>query len=168
MNQLETTLAAELRRLAGFASSQPQSVTLPAPDQVRVEIDFTAVDTLSCAFREVRLDVPALAKADFETLKQWGRSLCSRITYLLEHLGPIELDPSAGEVLIRSTPPDHSGAQKTFYEVTLQSHSGGRFSLRRYRAEKGTAGRTQVDVHVTHEVLQKLVRDLVQTIPVTA
>jgi hypothetical protein len=49
--------------------------------------------------------------------------------------------------------------------VLLQSDTSGNFSLRRYQAVKGAPGRTQVDMHLTHEVLSKLADDLVETIP---
>jgi hypothetical protein len=131
-------------------------------------IDFTAVDTMSCSFREIRLRVPALASADSGILKQWAERLCSRVTYLLENIGPVEVDPEAGQVLVRSNPPDAQADGTAFYEIRLGSHANGNFSLRRYRAEKGAAGRTQVDMQTTHEVLVKLVDDLVDTIPAPA
>lgn len=160
---IQTQLTNELMRLAG--SSAPQTVRLSGPDGVEVAIEFQAVDSMSCSLRELRLAVPALANADFGTLKAWGEELCRRINYLLEHIGPLELDPAAGYVLIRSTPPDRQSGATKFYEIMLQAHSGGHFSLRRYRTDKGTPGRQPVDIQCTHEVLHKLVNDLVETVP---
>jgi len=162
---LSKQLNTELVRLIGFSSASPKTVTLSAPDQVEVAIDLIAVDSMSCSFREVRLSVPSLVNADFDTLKQWAEELCKRVTYLLENIGPLELDPDAGEVLIRSTPPHQQAGTTKFYEVLLQSHSNGNFSLKRFQAEKGKSGRDRVDIQTTHEVLQKLVNDLVETIP---
>jgi hypothetical protein len=68
-------------------------------------------------------------------------------------------------VLIRSTAPAQQSGATTFYEILLSSQGSGQFALRRYRSQKGAAGREQVDLQVTHEVLRKLVVDLVETIP---
>ena len=159
---LQNQLTDELKRLTGTTG---QTARLTGPDGIELTVDFVAVDSMSCAVRELRLTVPTLAAADISTLKAWGERFCARITYLLEHIGPLEVDPDAGHVLIRSTPPDRQAGTATFYEIMLQAHSGGRFSLRRYRSEKGAPGREQVEIQTTHEVLQKLVRDLIETIP---
>lgn len=159
---LATQLTDELKRLSGTAG---QTSRLTGPDGIQLAIDFQAVDSMSCSFQQLHLTVPALAAADIGTLKTWGERFCARITYLLEHIGPLEVDPDAGHVLIRSTPPDRQAGTTKFYEIMLQAHSGGRFSLRRYRSEKGTPGREQVEIQATHEVLQKLVHDLIDTIP---
>lgn len=161
---LQTQLTDELKRLAGVSGAS-QTVQLTGPDGVELAIDFVAVDSMSCSFQELRLTVPALAGADIGTLKAWGERFCARITYLLEHIGPLEVNPDAGHVLIRSIPPDRQAGTTKFYEIMLQAHSGGRFSLRRYRSEKGTPGREQVETQATHEVLHKLVHDLVDTVP---
>ena len=124
----------------------------------------TVVDSLSCAFRELTLEVPGLQTAPFTTLETWARNLSQRITYLLEQIGPLELDPNAGQVLIRSTPPDQLPDGTQYYEIML-SQNAGAFVLKRYKAIKGTPGRTQVDLQVTHEVLYKLVDDLEASAP---
>lgn len=162
---LSTQLSSALTRLIGYSSSTPHCTTLSAPDQVTIEIDFTAVDSMSCSASELRVSVPALVDAEFDVLKKWAAALCQRVTYLLENIGPLEFSPDSGEVLIRSTPPDQQTGGTQFYEVILQSHSQGNFSLKRYRSEKGTPGRDPVDIQATHQVLNKLVDDLVETIP---
>lgn len=162
---LGTQLNAELVKLIGYSSSSPKTVQVTGPDHVEVSIDLTAVDSMSCSAREIRLAVPSLVNADTDTLKSWAEELCKRVTYLLEGIGPLEIDPAAGQVLIRSTPPHKQSGTTKFYEVLLQSLSGGNFSLKRYQSEQGQPGRTPVDMQTTHEVLQKLVDDLVDTIP---
>ena len=162
---LSQKVADELQQLAGFSGPAPKTVSLAGPDGIDVAVDFTAVDSMSCSFREVRLRVPSLVGAGFDVLKQWGESLCRRVTYLLENIGPLELDPDNEQVLIRSNPPDQQDNGSRFYEILLQSHANGNFSLRRFESEKGRPGRTQVDIRTTHEVLQKLLDDLVETVP---
>lgn len=162
---LRNALSAELKKLVGLSARDPKPVSVSALDNIDIAIDFVAVDSMSCSFREVRLRVPSLATTGIDALRRWAEALCNRVTYLLENIGPLEVDPANGRVLVRSTPPDKQDEGTRFYEILLQSHSDGNFSLRRYRSEKGKPGRTQVDIQTTHEVLLKLVEDLVATIP---
>lgn len=156
-------MAVELQRLAG--SSGPVTATVAGPDGLTITADLTAVDSLACSVEAVRAEVPRLANAGFDTLRTWGDSLCRRLTYLLETFAPLEADAEAGQVLIRSNPPDRQGDATQFYEVLLSRDSTGAFVLRRYRAEKGVPGRLPVEMHLTHEVLGRLVRDLAETVP---
>lgn len=161
---LTNDLSRKLKSLVGV-SGGATTVALPGPDGIDLAVDFTAVDSMSCAFRELRLRVPSLMGCNIDTLRQWAQALSGRVTYLLENLGPVEIDTQAGRVLVRSTPPDRQPDGTKYYEVMLESTTGGIFSLRRYESVKGTPGRTQVDIRTTHEVLLKLVDDLVETIP---
>ena len=160
-----SVLANELKQLIGFSSAQPKTINLTDADGLEVAIDFTAVDSMSCSLHELRLHVPSLIGTELAALKTWAENLSSRVTYLLESIGPLEFDPDQQQVLIRSTPPDKQENQIKFYEILLQSGSDGNFSLSRYSSESGTPGRTRVDIQVTHEVLDKLVDDLIATIP---
>ncbi|QDT53391.1 hypothetical protein Pan44_14080 [Caulifigura coniformis] len=157
-----TDLSLALASLKGVSS--PSSITLHNAAGLTLRIEFTVVDSLSCAFREMTLEVPGLQSAAFATIEAWARNLSQRITYLLEQIGPLEIDPNAGEVLIRSTPPDQLPDGTQYYEIML-SQQAGAFVLKRYRSIKGTPGRTQVDLQVTHEVLYKLVDDLEASAP---
>jgi hypothetical protein len=162
---LSLILSQDLTRLVGLNSTQPVSVSLPSTNGVDMVVDFTVVDSMSCAFRELRMDVPRLAGTSFSVLKQWADDLSQRITYLLENLGPLEFDPVSKEVLIRSKSPDQRTGGARYYEILLQCQSSGRFFLRRYYSDPAQAGRDQVDVQMTHETLLKLVDDLVATVP---
>lgn len=163
---LITQLSQQLQQLQGFSSSgQPCTVSLAGDDGLQLGIDFTAVDTMSCSFEEIRLDAPSLVGRQLDALRQWAENLSKRITYLLEHIGPLEFDADRRQVLIRSTPPSKGGNATKFYEILLQSHANGSFTLRRYESASGRPGRDQVDIQTTHEVLEKLVHDLVDTIP---
>jgi hypothetical protein len=162
---LSDSLSQELTRLVGLNVAQPQTVKLPTSNGLDMSIDLTTVDSLSCAFRELRIDVPHLAGASFAVLKAWADDLSQRITYLLENLGPLEFDPTTQQVLIRSKSPDQRTGGAKYYEILLQCQSAGRFFLRRYYSDPAQTGRNQVDLHLTHETLLKLVDDLVATVP---
>ncbi len=163
---LSQQLAGELKQLAGYAGPSIRTATISDPSgNADIALDFTAVDSLSCSLHEFRIQVPALTGAGVDVLQQWAADLCRRVTYLLENIGPLEIDADASEVLIRSTPPDRQSGATSFYEILLQSQGNGSFSLRRYRTEKQPPARHQVEMNFTHEVLTKLVNDLVDTIP---
>lgn len=157
----------QLSTLIGLAPGSLQVVAFSNADNIRLEIDFTAVDMMGCSLKELRLNVPTLQSADAQTLKQWADAFCLRVTYLLENLGPLEIDSNQAQVLIRSTPPDTSGPATQYYEIQLYSQANGNFSLSRYLVQQGQPGRNQVEMQLTHEVLKKLVDDLVDTIPVS-
>ena len=162
---LRDDLTRELATLNGHRSAAPVTVTLQGPQQVVIELDFLAVDSMSCSLSELRLQVPSLTGADAATLEQWAAAICTRVTYLLESMGPLEVDTTTSQVLVRSTPPDQQGGASVFYEILLQNLSSGNFSLCRYRAVPGQPGRQPVELQMTHEVLQKLLADLIDTIP---
>lgn len=162
---LESQVAAELRRLVGLATNTPQTSSFINADSVELDVDFLTVDSVGCAFREVRVSVPWLTNAGPDVLRDWADALCRRITYLLENIGPLEFDAQADRALIRSTPPDTRANARQFYEIVLHRNGASNFSLRRYRVERSTSGRDQVDLHSTHEVLTKLAADLEATLP---
>lgn len=163
---LSLDLAAALRPLVGqtFLPARTVSVTDVG---ITLAVDVLSVEMLGVSCEELRLDVPALAGASMDKLKQWAAGLCQRITYLLEPLGPLEFDAQGQQVLIRSKPPDATTTpgQTRYYEVLLSSLGGGRFLLRRYQVDRQAAGRQPVPIRVTHEQLAKLVNDLVATLP---
>jgi hypothetical protein len=165
--KLSEKLTDELKQLAGHSGPAAKTVSVSDPAvNIDVALDVTAVDSLSCSLQELRLRVPSLSNAGVDVLRQWAADFCKRVTYLLEHIGPLEVDSANGKVLVRSTPPDRQDSTTTFYEILLQSHANGNFTLRRYRSEKNPPSRSRVEIFVTHEVLSKLVNDLVDTIPV--
>ena len=160
---LSTELGKELTRLAGTMG--PTQIAVSDAAGLTLSIDFTSIDSMSCSVSQIELFVPSLQSAAFDALKKWADSLSRRITYLLEQIAPLEYDPSAGQVLIRSNPPDQLADGTQYYEIVLSSQSGGNFRLRRYRSTKGQPGRDPVELTVTHEVLLKLADDLAATVP---
>ena len=162
---LSSQLQQELPQLIGFQSSTPHVSRFVDPNGVELEIDFLHVDALSCSVAEIRLNVTSLQNADMQTLEDWANRLCGKITYLLENIGPLERDDQNKQMLIRSTPPSQLPHGAKYYEIILKAQNAGRFVLKRYESQKGTPGRVPVEMQLTHEVLLKLVDDLVATIP---
>lgn len=162
---LTQQLQIELQNLVGFQRATPHVTHLSDPAGIEIEISFLQVDSLSCSVEEIQLLIASQSNVDLKTLQAWATKLCSRITYLLEHIGPLELDAQNQQALIRSNPPTQQPTGTKYYEIILKSCNRGWFSLKRYEALKGIPGRTPVPMQLTHEVLLKLVDDLVATSP---
>ena len=165
---LTTQLANEIKQLVGFSSSTPRRVEVVDDVLRRLSLEFVAVDSMSCAFESLTLHIPDLVGNELKVIKEWADKLSARVTYLLESIGPIEMDQTGNQVLIRSTPPDRSGDTTRFYEVLLSAQANGTFFLRRFRTDKGQVGRESVDIQMTHETLNKLITDLLDTVPTVA
>jgi hypothetical protein len=165
---LHEQITHSLARLKGLDSDVPTTVDWLAEGGPAVAVDFTAVDSLSCGFRELRISADELRNSPFDVLQAWANALCKKVTYLLETIGPLESDAAAQTVLIRSTPPakqpgTNEQGQTTFYEMLVQSP--GTLSLRRYSRAAHEANRSSCDIQITNEVLAKLVQDIVAAIP---
>jgi hypothetical protein len=137
--------------------------TWELPGVISVATRFVAVDTLGCAIHEIVATVPVLNSAPVATLENLVRGLCGRVTYLLEPIGPIEIDAQAATVLARSVPPAKEPGRTSYYEIVAATP--GIVTLRRFLRAEGSDDREQVAMHLTHEVLKRLVHDLVESIP---
>jgi hypothetical protein len=155
----------EVRKLSGLSGHTPKTAAVSVAGGIDLAVDALSVDSMSCSLREIRMRVPGLNDAGVDVLKKWANDLCARVTYLLEQLGPLEIDTHGKQVLIRSTSPDQRDDAKSFYEVLLQSQGAGLFTLRRYRRDKTNNSREHVELRTTLELLEKLADDLVATVP---
>lgn len=162
---LKALLTQELQRLTGFASPSARRIELVDPAAQRLTLDLLAVDSLSCSLEALLLQIPRLAGREATVIQDWADRLARRVTYLLEHVGPIETDTTTGTVLVRSNPPDRSASATRYYEMLLSAQANGTFALKRYQAESGQPGRQLVEMHLTREVLTRLVGDLIDTAP---
>lgn len=160
---LPQQIAESLVQLKGYSSVSPRTVTWRAEQGIELSADFTAVDTLGCACRELRAATTELRDGSFDVARSWGQALSQRVTYLLEQIGPLELDADAQTVLVRSVPPTKMAGRTTYYELLIQAP--GRLALRRYERDDTAESRRQLDLHLTHEVLERLARDIVETLP---
>src|SRR5262249_49058236 len=163
---LHEQMIQSLAGLKGLASDVPKTVGWSAGRGPTVEVDFTAVDSLGCAFRELRLSAEELKDVPFDALKVWADELCRKVTYLLEHIGPLELDAEGQTVLIRSTPPTRQPEQTTFYEMLIKAP--GTLNLRRYIRGVQADDRQPFFMQTTHEMVVRLVSVIVAVIPAAA
>jgi len=88
-----------------------------------------------------------------QSMADW---LCQRVQYLLEPLRIIESDPDGADLQIRSSPPTQLPHTTSYYEAFVNAQG---ISLRRYAAPSG-AGRQMIPMHLTREILARLVEDL--------
>ncbi len=112
-----------------------------------------AFDTLQFERLDADLDVPAL--------QAWGDRLARRVTYLMEPLVVLEVDPVGGEVELRSQAPTSRASKRTYYEIRLSRP--GRLNLRRVAFDESTRTRSSIPCQLTREVLERLVEDMAAT-----
>ena len=164
---LPQQLEHELQQRGRVPTPGPQTLSLRDANQNQLDLQLAALDSLSCAVDELTLTLPALAQQSNQTIQHWAQALSQKITYLLEQLGPLEFDPLTGEALIRSTRPSQLPSGTQYYEFQLKPRTQHSVTLKRYRAIAGQPGRQPVPMQLTHEVLIKLVQDLLDTAPLT-
>jgi hypothetical protein len=150
--KLRDDFLAELRNVMG--QLQVPVVAADGPRVVKCRVE--QCDALSAAITDFSLQTPELAGADIAKLQAASRSLCQRVTYLLEPISPIEIDATGCVVQMRSNPPHKDDNGLKYYELTLRR--GGAVTLCRYEKQSGNA-RAVVPATLTHEVLGRLVED---------
>jgi hypothetical protein len=101
-----------------------------------------------------------------DELVHWAEWICGRVTYLLEPLQVVEIDKRNGIAMIRSKMPKRklpkpAGEKISYYEMLADQHHHA--SLRRYQYRRPTRERGSVPFGLTHEQLEVLVDDLVES-----
>lgn len=149
---LKTQFEAELAAYSatGFgvvAAAEP-------PRKVRCEV--AEASALAVSFDKLELTTIELANSSVGELQAISQDLASRVTYLLEPIGPIEVDGDSCIIQMRSSPPARGDAGTSYYELLVKR--GGSLSLCRFEKTAG-AIRSRVPATVTREVLCRLVGD---------
>jgi hypothetical protein len=160
---LHEQISKSLAEFKGFASPEPRTAAWAVEGIATLAVDFTAVDTLSCAFRELRASAERFRAVSLDDCRAWAEAVCAKVTYLLERLGPYEIDAPAQMLLVRSNPPGKERERVAYYELQLKAP--GVATLRRYAHPAGSNQRQPIDMLVTHDVLQRLARDIVEAVP---
>ncbi|QGJ71631.1 Hypothetical protein PBC10988_33380 [Planctomycetales bacterium 10988] len=142
-----------------------QNTRPPTPWLLRVpqgdttlECNFTAVESLAGAFDGFEITTTQLATATMDQLRELGKALEERLTYLLEPIHLLEEDPQGPSVMMRSAKPQQEPQAVQYYELLLKT--GGSLSLKRYRKEKTQTHRHPIACQMTLEVFGRLVDDL--------
>jgi hypothetical protein len=151
---LRTQIDSALASFGQFSGgSQPLAA---AVEGISFQANLTALDQLAVAFSEFTVSHERLAAAQVERLKQTAEKLARRLTYLLEPVSPIEVDPEQCVIQLRSNPPQRDDTSSTYYEILVRR--GGHISLMRYQKPRGQE-RIAVPALVTREVFLRLADD---------
>lgn len=143
-----------LRRLA---AEGPESVNVLAwsDDERRIgleaagasaTLDLADHDRYSVALRTltVRLGTGAPAEDVHTALSARAAEMAQRLSYLEEPLALWELERTAAEAQLRSSPPQREGEELWYWEVSLQVGDQPSASIARYRWAPGMPEREQV------------------------
>ena len=153
---------ATLRDWGAFAADR-RSLVIEG-DKFSITGDVTAAEKMSCSLSHLRLQLRQPAQLTADQLKAWGERIASRVRYLLEAIETVELDAPQGRLLLRSTPPEKkSNGAVLYYELLLET--SGQLRLGRYRFNVADRSRTPEPLHCTHELLEKLIDDLIASAP---
>ena len=155
---VKARIAQELDRLAagGPPDSQVQRLAIDV-DRGRLECELVALDTIGCAFRHLVFETDRLADVTADGLRQLGQSLASKLTYLLEPIGAMELDEQGFTLQLRSSPPHKDDDGTCYFE--LLARRGGEIRLCRYRKTPDQP-RSIVPGKLTRETFLRLADDL--------
>ncbi len=148
----------ELKRLEslGEFGGQPLRVQLDV-EQGQLVCELLRLDSIGCQLGGIRFQTDQLADASIERLKELGETLTGRLSYLMEPICPIEIDPEACVVQLRSNPPRKESDGTYYFELLV--HRGGEVSLHRFHKSVGDV-RNTVPADMTREALTRLATDL--------
>ena len=126
-----------------------------------VHLTADRVDSLGCLNWEISLVRAGAEPIANAALKVHAENITNRATGLLEPLYFVELDETRCEALLRSETPTIRGAARAYYEVILTA--GQKITFRRFVNNPAKSPkREQMAFALTHEVIAKLVDDLVR------
>src|SRR5262249_6011764 len=97
-----------------------------------------------------------------DALRAWGERLAGRVSYLMEPLKVLEVDPAGGEVQIRSQNPTTRSEQRGYYEVRL--FEDGTLRMERLAFDEATRQRRPIPCQFTREVLERLADDIAASV----
>jgi hypothetical protein len=126
-------------------------------------LHLTASGPVGLAFESLDLTAQRPGGWTIESLKAWGDRIAVRVTYLMEPLVVLEQDALAGDVAIRSHAPTARGDHRAFYEIGIGS--AGTLRLVRLTYDESSRRRRPIDCMMTREVLERLIDDIIASIP---
>jgi hypothetical protein len=122
-------------------------------------------DKFSFVFDEIRIaDTETKARLQQSELAHRATHLCEKATYLAEALDVIEIDSTAGVVLLRSelSNQDQSEKNVNYFELTLACDR--MISVKRYAYNRHTKLKVSQSFCLTTDIAQKFIDQLVETI----
>jgi hypothetical protein len=139
----------------------PCSVSLEdAPG--RLTLHLTALDSVGLACSSLEFTTVGRPELSADALKRWGERLAARVTYLMEPLKVLEVDPSGGEVQMRSQSPTPRDEKRSYFEIELTRQ--GTLSMARYAYVEASRQRSQIPCQFTRETLERLADDIAESV----
>ena len=135
----------------------PCSVTVEEGSR-RLTLQLCALDTVGLAFTALEFTTTSPAEWTSDALRAWGERLAGRVSYLMEPLKVLEVEPEGGEVQIRSQSPTTRSEQRGYYEVRL--FKTGSLRMERFAFDQATRQRRPVPCQLTREVVERLADDI--------
>jgi hypothetical protein len=155
---LKTKLKTELQAQQGGG---PCVIDISQGEQHFV-CELAALNPLAVELSRLSLSTPKLAQASIEQLAAISQKLSARVTYLLEPVGPVELDSESCTVQMRSVPPSREDDGTSYYEILVRR--GGEVALCRYQ-KMPSEPRRVIPAVITREVLYRLTEDFEAVLP---
>lgn len=141
------------------AAGEPLLVAV-ARNGCEVEALLLESSRLAAALAGMRIRVRRDREADADLLLQAANDLSRRASYLLERLEVIEVDRPGSRLQMRSAPPRRQVDTLEYYELTLAAEDGY-FCVDVRRWRKGRGRREAAPVHLTVEVIERFIDDVV-------
>jgi hypothetical protein len=124
----------------------------------RLTLQLSALDSVGLAFTALEMATSSRPEWTSEALRAWGDRLAGRVSYLMEPLRVLEIEPDGGEVQIRSQSPTTRSEQRGYYEIRLSKQ--GTLRMERFVFDEATRQRRPTLCQLTREVLERLADDL--------
>lgn len=149
---LKTKLKTELLAQSGSGS---RNLGVSENDLL-LTCELADVNPLAVEMNRLVVKTTRLANASLDELSEISKDLSSRVTYLMEAIGPVELDAESCTVQMRSVPPTREDDGTKYYEILVRR--GGEVALVRYQKVPSEPRRV-IPAVVTREVLYRLAED---------
>ena len=151
---MKTKIRNELNRLASLVGGGPKHFSLNIQSG-KLIAELSAIDQLACAVERFAYLTDTMGSVTTGRLRTIADGLSQKLSYLLEAINPIEVDPEACIVQMRSNPPAHDDDGTRYYELVV---GRGELALCRY-AKVPSHPRRIIPAHITHEVFERLAGD---------
>jgi hypothetical protein len=155
------------KKIAAALDENTKAYVLPCTVTVeqgtnRLTLHLTALDAVGLALTALEYATTSRPEWSSAALKEWGDRLSKRVTYLMEPLKVLEIDPGGGEVQIRSQSPTPRAEERGYYELRL--YRNGALRLERFVFDAAARQRRQTPCQFTREVLERLADDITASV----
>jgi hypothetical protein len=155
------------KKIAAALDENTKAYVLPCTVTVedapnKLTLHLTALDAVGLAFSPMEFASSTREEWSAQALKDWADRLTKRVTYLMEPLKVIEVDPAGGEVQVRSQSPTPRAEKRSYYEMRL--FKSGTLRMERFAYDEAARERRSVPCQLTREVLERLADDIAASV----